>query len=559
MEYDIRLISSMEKVLPGGGILPMRPLERLTGFRGQSLFFQIAYCFHGDYFLNQTTDQATRNPYARVTLAGRLADCTRLRKVDVVPVLRPCEQKHDSEYLSDQPGLFPDVLAAFPGGVQMIYDQWRAIWAECVIPEDADGGDHPLEVRFTGTDGTFLASRTLNIHVVAAQLPPQRVIHTEWFHPDCLANYYGCEMFSERHWEIMENFMRKAVERGANMILTPIFTLPLDTLIGGERRTMQLVRVSKEGERYAFDFSLLRRWVELGKRVGFQYFEMSHLFSQWGAVYPPKVVAQVDGQEQTIFGWDTPVSEGGYPDFLRRFLPELMQELHRLDIADCTYFHVSDEPTPGIVKTYRAAVDLIRPYLEGAPIIDALGDVSLYRSGVVEKPVPGTDTIHDFLDAGMENGWAYYCVCQSYGVSNRFIAQPGWVTRMLGVQLYKYKIQGFLHWGYNFYNCQYSLHPIDPYRVNDAEDAFPAGDPFIVYPGPDGMPVESMRLPLMADAMYDVRLLELLESLTSREFVMDLVEQHGQLDLRFDRYPADPDYLRDLWETAAAEVEKRLA
>lgn len=119
-------------------------------------------------------------------------------------------------------------------------------------------------------------------------------------------------------------------------------------------------------------------------------------------------------------------------------------------------------------------------------------------------------------------------------------------------------MEGFLHWGFNFYNSQYSLHRIDPFRVNDSEDAFPAGDPFIVYPGKDGEPIESMRLPVMADAMLDTQLLEYLESLTSREHVLELLEGADNVDIRFDQYPLGPDYLLDLWEKAALEIEKCL-
>ena len=126
------------------------------------------------------------------------------------------------------------------------------------------------------------------------------------------------------------------------------------------------------------------------------------------------------------------------------------------------------------------------------------------------------------------------------------------------MQLYKYNMEGFLHWGFNFYNSQYSLHRIEPFRVNDSEDAFPAGDPFIVYPGKDGEPIESMRLPVMADAMLDTQLLEYLESLTSREHVLELLEGADNVDIRFDQYPLGPDYLLDLWEKAALEIEKCL-
>ena len=94
--------------------------------------------------------------------------------------------------------------------------------------------------------------------------------------------------------------------------------------------------------------------------------------------------------------------------------------------------------------------------------------------------------------------------------------------------------------------------------MNDSEDAFPAGDPFIVYPGKDGEPIESMRLPVMADAMLDTQLLEYLESLTSREHGLELLEGADNVDIRFDQYPLGPDYLLDLWEKAALEIEKCL-
>ena len=62
------------------------------------------------------------------------------------------------------------------------------------------------------------------------------------------------------------------------------------------------------------------------------------------------------------------------------------------------------------------------------------------------------------------------------------------------MQLYKYKIIGILHWGYNFYNSQFSLEKINPYQVTDAGGAFPSGDAFLVYPGEDRHPEESIRM-----------------------------------------------------------------
>ena len=126
---------------------------------------------------------------------------------------------------------------------------------------------------------------------------------------DCLANYYHCEPWSERHWEIVENFARTARENGINLLLTPLFTPALDTAVGGERTTTQLLDITvtraNGASEYSFGFEKLDRWIDMCNRVGIEFFEISHLFTQWGAGHAPKVMATVDGEYKRIFGWDT--------------------------------------------------------------------------------------------------------------------------------------------------------------------------------------------------------------------------------------------------------------
>ena len=92
------------------------------------------------------------------------------------------------------------------------------------------------------------------------------MMHTRWFHCDAICQYYGVEMWSERFWEICENFMRTYVESGMNMILTPIHTPPLDTAVGGERMTCQLVDVYLGNDGFTFGYERFERWVEMCKR-----------------------------------------------------------------------------------------------------------------------------------------------------------------------------------------------------------------------------------------------------------------------------------------------------
>ena len=113
-----------------------------------------------------------------------------------------------------------------------------------------------------------------------------------------------------------------------------------------------------------------------------------------------------------------------------------------------------------------------------------------------------------------------------------------------------------MQWGYNFWHSWHSLYAIDPYRCTDAGGAFPGGDAFSVYPGPDGQPVASLRLKVFHHALQDLRALELLESRIGRQETEALIE--GFDDLQFDRYPANAAYYLDLREKVNRRISASL-
>ena len=135
-----------------------------------------------------------------------------------------------------------------------------------------------------------------------------------------------------------------------------------------------------------------------------------------------------------------------------------------------------------------------------------------------------------------------------------FIAMPSARNRILGIQLYKYDIEGFLQWGYNFYNNQYSVEQINPYAVTDAGGWVPGGDAFQVYPGKGGIPEESIRLMVTAQALYDLRALKMLESLTSKEYVISLIESGINEPVTFSRYPKSDEYILYLRQRVNEEI-----
>ena len=186
-------------------------------------------------------------------------------------------------------------------------------------------------------------------------------------------------------------------------------------------------------------------------------------------------------------------------------------------------------------------------------MIDALSHYDFYEKGLVGQPVCAVDAIQPFLEKRPERLWCYYCTSQCVDVPNRFIVLPGYRTRILGTLLYKYRLDGFLHWGYNFYYSERSLYPVDPYRNTDADGAFPSGDSFLVYPGADGKPEESIRQMLMDEAMSDYCAFLALEKLAGRERVLELIDEKK---VTFDDYPQEEAYLLRLRGRVNEEIAK---
>ena len=112
---------------------------------------------------------------------------------------------------------------------------------------------------------------------------------------------------------------------------------------------------------------------------------------------------------------------------------------------------------------------------------------------------------------------------------------PAWRNRSIGMQIYKYNLTGFLHWGYNFYNNQYSGDPINPYYEQSCDYAFPGGDPFSVYPETDGTALESPRLLVFFEALQDIKAMKLAEKYTSHEEVVKTIESAFGDEVAFDK------------------------
>lgn len=519
--YEVKIVSSLEKCFLDQKIGDFEALPFIRMMKNQRLSVQFLYTSTGE-------DVPLRAMLA-LKIEGGLAACAQARTVEMEPVylsVDPAVLAVDDNYLRTAPGLYPDWLQPlhYSGTLSVMRDQLRAVWIDFDPQDTLPAGTYPMTVSLMAGDQA-VASASLTVDMLDADLPPQDMLVTQWFHCDCLANYYHCEPWSERHWEIVENFARVAVKNGINLLLTPLFTPPLDTQVGGERTTVQLLDVTVTDGQYSFGFDKLDRWIDMCDRVGVTHFEISHLFTQWGAGHAPKVMATVDGAYQRIFGWDTDATGPEYTRFLRTMLPAFLAHMKARGDDQRCLFHISDEPGVEHLEQYRRSKAVVADILEGYTIMDALSNYDFYSQGVVSTPIPSNDHIQPFLDGGVKGLWTYYCCGQCVGVSNRLLCMPSYRNRSIGMQFFKYDIAGFLQWGFNFYNNMSSVDTINPYADPSGEYWVPAGDPFSVYPAQDGTALESLRLIVFHEALEDVRAMKLCASFYGKDFVVAEIEK----------------------------------
>ena len=519
-----------------------QPFTKLSCLSNERVQLQVAFCNDSDCEVNVKVD-------------CKFKDCINVYYVEEIYSKNPVHALQDNYTLRKKSGYFPELLRPLEGCFNAKANKWNSIWLEVVSNPTLVAGEQKINVALTCGEDVQTIDFTLD--VIDAQLPAQTLINTNWFHTDCIATHYNVEVFSDKYWEYVKNFLKVAVDHGMNMVLTPLFTPPLDTKVGGERPTVQLVGVKVTSGEYKFDFTNLDKWIAICDEVGIKYLELSHFFTQWGAKKCPKIIAEVDGVQKRIFGWDTKASGKAYRSFLTAFAEVFKPYLKEKGLEDKVYFHVSDEPFAAIARHYRKASNIVNELFGEYKIMDALSNYKFYKKGLVKLPVPANDHIEPFI-GNVSDVWTYYCCVQVKGVSNKFFSMPSQRNRVLGYQMYKFNVKGFLHWGYNFWYKQFSTGPVDPFTETDAGGSFPSGDSFVVYPGDNGAPLISLRLKVFYDAFQDMRALQLLESLIGKEKTMQILED-GIEPITFAQYPHCDDWQLATREKINAAIKQAIA
>jgi hypothetical protein len=362
-----------------------------------------------------------------------------------------------------------------------------ALYVSFRVPRNAKPGPQKgvLHIR----SGSQTAAVEVALTIYAASVPEQGHLRvTNWFSTSHMARLHKVEPWSEPHWNMLRQYARM-MRRGRQTDFIPV---------GPEQK--------KTGDgAWQFDFSRTERMIRMFVDEGFTHIELPHIANhdrRKEAVAP--FVVQVDGKP-------TPGTSHEAYEFLAQYLPAWADMLKRNGWYDRAIQHVVDEPSPKDFDTYRIMAGTVRKFLPGVPLIDALGDPDL--DAAVDIWVPLNESYEKHRDKFEEHRrlgdtlWFYTCCAPSGFYLNRFIDTELLRTRLLHWGNWRYRLDGYLHWGLNqvipeqdpFEN---TTPPHGPYR----NFHLPPGDSHLVYPGTDG-PWSSVRFEAMGSGIEDYELL----------------------------------------------------
>ena len=368
-----------------------------------------------------------------------------------------------------------------------VRDTVEAVYVSLRADRSCLPGDYTGTVTVTAGEDTFTVSFTLTVADVV--LPAESLKITNWFSLTNMATAHGLTKWSDAHWKMIENYGRLMRRMHQN-----VFWITWDTV----ESTMD------ENGAFHFDFTNCEKLINLYLSLGFTTIEGGPFFGRDSWEAP-------EFRFSTPMGWIPALSEDAY-----RYAAALLTAWHDFLVGhgwyDITIQHVGDEPTKYCENEYRILCGIVRKFLPGIPLLDAIETHTL--RGSVDIWVPKDDYYtrnRDALEALRKTGdtiWFYTCCVPGGHYANRLLDMPLLRGRTLFWGNYRYDLPGFLHWGLNHW--QQGQDPyLDTSVAQNPTNHLPAGDTHIVYPLGDKI-LGSMRAEMIAAGAEDYELLKLL-------------------------------------------------
>ena len=430
----------------------------------------------------------------------------------IQPGMRPAET-----------GWWPDPILSFTDAVDVAKGDWQSFWISVSCPEDQPAGTYcgTLEVS---ADGAVPVEVSLRIRVNGFALPMKAVI------PVAVAFNPGCRQHT----------------------------------IGEEASA---IRSDPESPMNKWE----KRRSEWTDHLADHLIPLFNLYARTSNAYPPSYfdeLARLDSQGRLgLFNlgyWSYPdgLSEKDLAEWRKRTIPRLKEAYKKLKERGwqnraCLYG--CDEIKPAWFEHVKVAILELKREFPEVPLFTTAYDQNYGMDGGLEGVdwfTPLTER-YDLQKADMARSrgkkvWWYIALSPTAPYANMFVEEHAAATRLLmGAMSQKYRPDGFLYYQCAIWNSRRCI-TSGPYTDwNPRSFGRYHGDGSWTCAGPDGMPLETIRLANFRDGLEDLAYARMLETETGRktEVPPEIVESKT-------KYTLDPARIYEWRNRMADELER---
>ena len=434
----------------------------------------------------------------RLFLDGKAVKEYRVYRFVDVPVeentgLNSRTEKYDGKdnphVIRQAPFRIYEALAPVKDKLQSDANGRLALRVEVPIEADAKTGTREYVITVNANGWEEKLDWKLMVHkAVVRQVSEQSPGYTNWFSLGNLAGRHKLEKWSEPFWEMLGKYADLMAKGRQNTFIVP----------WGE-----FVKIETDGA-VSVKEDRLKRYIKLFLDRGFTRIESGHLARRhnkdWGSA---RLNSKFTGTDVN--------SEKGRQE-LAAVLKELRKVLDKLDLPKDVQFlqHLTDEPTDTNAESYKELAKQVREHLGDVDIFEATMSSKLV--GAVDHWCPQVQVYQknrEFFESRKKAGdkvWVYTCLVPGGKWLNRTLDMERLRQVYLGWSLVRYDLEGFLHWGLNYYHGDPFKQSAVKHPHGEDNNFLPAGDTHVFYPGDDG-PLSGQRFEAHRIGMEDADLL----------------------------------------------------
>ena len=434
------------------------------------------------------------------------------------------------------------------------------IWVSVNVPKNTAAGDYTGTVTVTGDKVNTPLTFTYTLHVADATLKDAAEFKDGfdielWQNPYRVAEYYGVEPFSEKHFEILKPHMEKYKSIGGHAITTTIVDDAWAGQTYGEKdvKFPSMIKWTKKTNgQFTFDYTDFDKWISFNKKLGIGDKIVCYSIIPWN-----HKVTYYDEKQKKNVTVTLNTGSAEWTNMWTAFLKDLMKHMEDKGWKEETYigidergfdvraFDLIDQIVGKDGEPFKTA-GAMDGFVEKKEMAMRVDDLNVGSIAVKKHPKEFEQLRQEREAAGLRTT-VYTCTGHIPG--NFSLSAPG---ESYWTMLYSYSVggAGYLRWAYDSWVK-------DPLR-DTTHNAFEAGDCFLIFPDEKNAknPVSksSLRLEKMAEGVRDVnKLMQMKNEVTAMGTKVD-----NLLKTVKPNYDANNLYLTDKGKTDLATDMKQI-